>query len=194
MTKRVLLWTIYRAFPVKQKILNIFFQISDQVGTILNSRLVLSGSLVNNSADGSRPDFQKYYNRLFPEVAWLKFLIFHTLRKPPGTTSPNHVPHPVSSHTANELPRIISFVLEECERSETLAGNFCCTGRFSKSLLPSAEFFTRDPDNTRRLFSTYLITDLKKYVKDLQLNGKSSMNCPKKDPFCHYIEDELLIV
>eukprot|EP00116_Pleurobrachia_bachei_P015080 sb/3475342/ len=23
--------------------------------------------------------------------------------------SPNHVPHPVSSHTANELPRIISF-------------------------------------------------------------------------------------
>eukprot|EP00116_Pleurobrachia_bachei_P018456 sb/3478718/ len=27
-----------------------------------------------------------------------------------STSSPNHVPHPVSSHTANELPRIISFV------------------------------------------------------------------------------------
>eukprot|EP00116_Pleurobrachia_bachei_P001425 sb/3461687/ len=50
-------------------------------------------------------------------------------------SSPNHVPHSVSSHTANELSRIISFrchnkittfnvyreVFEECERSETLA-------------------------------------------------------------------------
>jgi len=83
-------------------------------------------------------------------------------------------------------------VLEECERSETI-----CTRYFRKSdLLPSAEFFTRDPDNARRLFSTYLITDLRKYVKELlQLHGKSSMimNCPKKDPFCHYIEDELIV-
>eukprot|EP00116_Pleurobrachia_bachei_P018301 sb/3478563/ len=66
---------------------------------------------------------------------------------------------------------------------------------FNDDLLPSAEFFTMDPDNARRLFSTYLITDLKKYVKELLLHGKSSMimNCPKKDPFCHYIEDELIV-
>eukprot|EP00116_Pleurobrachia_bachei_P015133 sb/3475395/ len=51
-------------------------------------------------------------------------------------------------------------VLEGCERSETLArqrlGTIYILYYFRKSdLLPSAEFFTRDPDNARRLFSTY---------------------------------------
>ena len=88
-------------------------------------------------------------------------------------------------------------VLEECESrkirnfSQATSGNNLYYSRKS-DLLPSAEFFTRDPDNARRLFSTYLITYLKKYVKELLLHGKSSMNCPKKDPFYHYIEDELM--
>eukprot|EP00116_Pleurobrachia_bachei_P017030 sb/3477292/ len=57
-TKLVLLWTVHRAFPVKQKLLNSrFIQISDQVG--VKCRLALSASLIKNSADGSRSDFRK---------------------------------------------------------------------------------------------------------------------------------------
>ena len=89
-------------------------------------------------------------------------------------------------------------VLGECERSETLArqllGTIYTTFE-NQTCCRLLSFFTRDPDNARRLFSTYLITDLKNYVKELLLHGKSSMimNCPKKDPFCHYIEDELIV-
>eukprot|EP00116_Pleurobrachia_bachei_P017165 sb/3477427/ len=108
----------------------------------------------------------------------------------------------MSSNTPNKLPRIMfhipyQSVLEECEKSETLArqllGTIYNTTFKNQTCCRLLSFFTRDPDNARRLFSTYLINDLKKYVKELLFHGKSSMNCPKKEPFCHYIEDELIV-
>ena len=99
------------------------------------------------------------------------------------------------NNNVQRVPGGLGRVLMIRNFSQATSGNNLYYSRKS-DLMPSAEFFTRDPDNARRLFSTYLITDLRKYVKELlQLHGKSSMimNCPKKDPFCHYIEDELIV-
>eukprot|EP00116_Pleurobrachia_bachei_P011157 sb/3471419/ len=59
----------------------------------------------------------------------------------PNITSQNHVPHPVSSHTANELPRIISFVsrilycylnhLHLCPLSNSLLLDISCASHVS---------------------------------------------------------------
>ena len=92
-------------------------------------------------------------------------------------------------------------VLEECERSETLAMQLLGTiyTTFENQAYCRLPSFLLEILIIQGgcLYSTYLITDLKKYVKELLLHGKSSMvnimNCPKKDPFCHYIEDELIV-